>query len=537
MRILCRSILPFLAEGKLENLQTKYPDLSKEIKELSERDPTSTKKYLDYGVKVLVSGKALVPEIGDVIVLFHKYQNKLDVSERDINSWKNFTELRDRLFEIQQLTGGKSKTTNKKELKASGSKKLYEDDQAILVHVLSKEASCSYGSGTKWCVTMKDRTYFEDYTSRNIILIYLLRKDINEEDSDYKVALVFQRDFDNKIIERQYFDAEDTEYKNPKPLKDVKNLQQILDIAESTAISAPKSNLTKLINGEITIEQLPESERTIETYKIVLEKSDQPLPINILKKLLSDEDERYNFASIISRKTWISSEQLLQLAKHWPEFYWYILMNSEHQIPLEIVKRLVKDGEDQNLEAVARAKWIPENVMLDMMKSSIRLTKYVLIYAPRIKFPVTFLQQYGTRGDRTEKTAIAKRVETPWSVLQAMLNDKNMSPSERDDIRSIILERPDVPVEMLQQAAKDKDFQIRMSIAKNKSTPQETLRMLSSDTHDAVINNVVSNPNTPSDVLTKLSGHESYYTRKLIATNPNTPHDIVMSLKRDLDQE
>jgi hypothetical protein len=160
-----------------------------------------------------------------------------------------------------------------------------------------------------------------------------------------------------------------------------------------------------------------------------------------------------------------------------------------------------------------------------------------LIYAPRIKFPVTFLQQYGTRGDRTEKTAIAKRVETPWSVLQAMLNDKNMSPSERDDIRSIILERPDVPVEMLQQAAKDKDFQIRMSIAKNKSTPQETLRMLSSDTHDAVINNVVSNPNTPSDVLTKLSGHESYYTRKLIATNPNTPHDIVMSLKRDLDQE
>lgn len=122
MRILRRSIIPFLTEGKLENLQTKYPDLSKEIKELSERDPTSTKKYLDYGVKVLVSGKALVPEIGDVIVLFHKYQNKLDVSERDINSWKNFTELRDRLFEIQQLTGGKSKTTNKKELKASGSK-------------------------------------------------------------------------------------------------------------------------------------------------------------------------------------------------------------------------------------------------------------------------------------------------------------------------------------------------------------------------------------------------------------------------------
>lgn len=536
MRILRRSIIPFLAEGKLENLQTKYPEYEQDIEELSKRDPTSTKKYLEYATNVLVSGKALAPEIGDVIELFHKFQNKLDVSERDINSWKNFTELRERLFELQQLTGGKSKTANKKDLKASGSKKLYEDEQVLLVHIISKEASCSYGSGTKWCVTMRDQKYFEDYTSRNVILIYLLRKDLDKEDSNYKVALVFQRDIDNKIIQHQYFDAEDTEFKNPEPLQDVKNLQQVLKIAKIAAESAPKSNLTKLINGEITIEQLPESERTVEAYKVVLEKSEHPMPIDVLKKLLSDEDERYNFASIISRKSWITSEQLLQIAKWWPEFYWYILMNSEHKIPIEIVKRLVKGGEDQNLEAVARAKWIPENIMLDMMKTSIRLTKYVLIYAPRIKFPVTFLQQHA-RGDTTEKIAIAKRVETPWSVLQTMLNDKNMSPSERDNIRSIILERPDVPIEMLQRAAKDKDFQIRMSIAKNNSTPQEILRMLSTDTHDAVINNVVSNPNTPSDVLAKLSGHESYYTRKLIAKNPNTPKDIVASLSRDLEQE
>lgn len=39
MRILQRSVIHFLVEGKLENLQTKYPDHADEIKELSERDP------------------------------------------------------------------------------------------------------------------------------------------------------------------------------------------------------------------------------------------------------------------------------------------------------------------------------------------------------------------------------------------------------------------------------------------------------------------------------------------------------------------
>jgi hypothetical protein len=116
MRILQRSVIPFLTEGKLENLQTKYPDHADEIKELSERDPSSTKKYLEYAVKVLVSGQALAPEIGDVIVLFHKFQNKFEPRERDINFWKNFTDLRDKLFELEQ-SGEKSKTAQKKEIK------------------------------------------------------------------------------------------------------------------------------------------------------------------------------------------------------------------------------------------------------------------------------------------------------------------------------------------------------------------------------------------------------------------------------------
>lgn len=137
MRILHRSVIHFLVEGKLENLQTKYPDHADEIKELSERDPSSTKKYLDYAVKVLVSGQALAPEIGDVIVLFHKFQNKFEPEERDINFWKDFAELRDKLFELEQ-TNDKSKTEKKREIKAGGSKKLYEDEQVTLLLIKAK---------------------------------------------------------------------------------------------------------------------------------------------------------------------------------------------------------------------------------------------------------------------------------------------------------------------------------------------------------------------------------------------------------------
>lgn len=234
MRILQRSVIQFLVEGKLENLQTKYPDHADEIKELSERDPSSTKKYLDYAVKVLISGKALAQEIGDVIVLFHKFQNKFDSDKRDIGKWKNFTELRDRLFELEQ-SGEKSKTTQKREMKAGGADKLYEDDQVVMYFIKTKDASMTYGSGTKWCVTMRDKNYFQDYNGRNIILIFLLRKDLTKEDPNYKVALVFQRDLKNKIIEKQYFNAPDTGFEKPTPLKDVKNLEQVLSIAENTA--------------------------------------------------------------------------------------------------------------------------------------------------------------------------------------------------------------------------------------------------------------------------------------------------------------
>ena len=157
MRILHRSILPVLAEWKLENLQGKFPTYSSEIEELAKKDPSSTKKYLEYAVKVLVSGKALVQEISDVIILFHKFQNKFEPAKRDINSWTNFTELRDALFELEQ-SGEKSKTAIKKEIKTSGANKIYEDEQVTLILVKNKQSAVAYGDapfGASPCKTKR----------------------------------------------------------------------------------------------------------------------------------------------------------------------------------------------------------------------------------------------------------------------------------------------------------------------------------------------------------------------------------------------
>jgi hypothetical protein len=67
--------------------------------------------------------------------------------------------------------------------------KLFENDTLLIVKPKSYVASCYYGSGTRWCTTMKGQpSYFNQYTS-NGNLYYLILKNVDRSNKFYKMAI------------------------------------------------------------------------------------------------------------------------------------------------------------------------------------------------------------------------------------------------------------------------------------------------------------------------------------------------------------
>ena len=67
--------------------------------------------------------------------------------------------------------------------------KLFENNTLLIVKPKSYVASCYYGSGTKWCTTMKGQpSYFNQYSS-NGNLYYLILKNVDRSNKFYKMAI------------------------------------------------------------------------------------------------------------------------------------------------------------------------------------------------------------------------------------------------------------------------------------------------------------------------------------------------------------
>ena len=116
--------------------------------------------------------KNLSDIILEEVTLFHRFLPSL--KEKDINKYPNFISL------STVLTEPKLKMVEK-EL-AKDVTKIYEDDNWLMISPKTHQASCVYGSNTKWCVTMKnDNNYYQRYTRDNFYLIFVINKKNNKK--------------------------------------------------------------------------------------------------------------------------------------------------------------------------------------------------------------------------------------------------------------------------------------------------------------------------------------------------------------------
>ncbi len=236
-------------EGRKEELRKKYLPKFKRTEKLLDNILDNEvlagfkHKYTDFLLKnaefdyIDTFEPTLESRIYD-IQLFDKYQDKLD--KTDIYDYSGFNELRKALEPFVE------KEMERKSM-ANETKKIYEDDRFLVIIPKTKNAACKYGRNTKWCVTMKDTNYYEQYTSGDQKLYYIINKKNSNHPNYSKVAIQFDnhgtmRYWDSKDIQMSDSAFSVLEYAFPEMI------QAIRDDYESYGKSEVLENLFKIFN-------------------------------------------------------------------------------------------------------------------------------------------------------------------------------------------------------------------------------------------------------------------------------------------------
>lgn len=193
-------ISSLLNEGRKEDLKKKYSDKFKEysdtldfvlgISDLAD----SNYKYTDFVLKNLHPNSS-TDEVEDAVELvkdFEQFSNKLEI--KDINQYNSFEQLQNEIHKLKEVKGPKPE-----------SERVYEDDKFLVIKPKNEEASCKYGSNTKWCVTSKGSGHFSRYTAGRQSLYFIINKAKSTNKNYSKVAIHFD---DGGNI--RYWDAQDS---------------------------------------------------------------------------------------------------------------------------------------------------------------------------------------------------------------------------------------------------------------------------------------------------------------------------------------
>jgi hypothetical protein len=137
----------------------------------------------------------------------------LEVYEKHKSKFK-YPELRQYLPYLEEFVQEAKKVKDEvetKQIEKSAKKeidKIFENDTLLIVKPKSFVASCYYGSGTRWCTTMKGNpSYFNQYSS-NGNLYYLILKNVDRSNKFYKMAIQVPKNgkFDSDSI---WYDSTD----------------------------------------------------------------------------------------------------------------------------------------------------------------------------------------------------------------------------------------------------------------------------------------------------------------------------------------
>ena len=181
----------------------------------------------------------LTATMGDTLKYFHNYKNRFnketinkaiksiypdsavagdvlkklgDKNPKDIASYDTLDAFKFIIDAVKSLPSAKEI----RDIKKSGSKKIYDDEDYLVVVPETVAASCYYGAGTQWCTAAKNSNAFDDYTGRQGVLYYVVDKRAN--DMKYAIHMTFDQLLSDDFNYANYtiYDEEDNDVENGK---------------------------------------------------------------------------------------------------------------------------------------------------------------------------------------------------------------------------------------------------------------------------------------------------------------------------------
>ena len=137
--------------------------------------------------------------------------------------------------------------------------KIYEDDKFLVVVPQTEEASCKYGSNTKWCVTQKGAGHYQRYTSGSQILYFIINKANSTNQNYSKVAIHFDNSgnatyWDSKDMPLGNREIDILEYAFPEMISTIKKHYK-----ENIEIDRNKKIITKSFDVfGVTVSGIPD---------------------------------------------------------------------------------------------------------------------------------------------------------------------------------------------------------------------------------------------------------------------------------------
>ena len=228
-----------LFEGRLEQVQKKYPDYANYVDLFSKEDPSGNNKYLAKSVKLMkqrvewyiktyekaqdrklddtsITGikNQFFRQIRDLVTDFHKLNKYLPTQGggRDLNAYKNLDDLKQAIENAKAVLQAKEAEKVHKQQMRDDADRIYQDKTTLVVRPHTEGASCYYGQGTRWCIAATDsRNYWDDYsTEQGKVFFFILDKNAElKEDNLDKVALVYDSDNADSDTPYDAYDAAD----------------------------------------------------------------------------------------------------------------------------------------------------------------------------------------------------------------------------------------------------------------------------------------------------------------------------------------
>ena len=128
--------------------------------------------------------------------------------------------------------------------------------------------------------------------------------------------------------------------------------------------------------------------------------------------------------------------------------------------------------------------------------------------------------------DMYDRCAIASAHTDP-AVLESLKDDR------RPEVIKALCSNPNLPLSIIEEFARARDYEKRRGIASNPSTPVDILDSLKNDPCDYVQVDLVRNPNTPHDTLKYMAEHchNLYVAEAFVNGKSNSiPLDVIEAL-------